>query len=87
MPLLPIYFLAAVRPPRRALVLTAVAALGFVGTMAPAFVADLALRGGASSGALGEHLLWRITRSDSGYIVRADIPPAAGSTEAPLGGT
>src|SRR5688572_1220478 len=57
-PLLPIYFLAAVKPPRRALILTAVAALGFVGAMAPAFMADLALRGGASSGALGEHLLW-----------------------------
>ncbi len=82
-PLLPVYFLAAVRPSRRALMLTAVAAVGFVATMAPAFAADLVLRGGVSSGALGEHLLWRITRSDSGYIVRADIPPEQpGSTEA-----
>ena len=72
--LLPIYFLAAVMPARRAVVLTAVAVAGFVGAMAPAFVADLALRGGSSSGALGEHLLWRLTRADSGYIVRADIP-------------
>jgi len=79
-PLLPVYFLWAVRPPRRALILTGVAVVGFVATMAPAFVADLVLRGGASSGALGEHLLWRITRSDSGYIVRADIPPE-GSTD------
>ena len=73
--LLPIYFLAAVMPPRRSLVLTTVAILGFVGMMVPAFLADLALRGGASSGALGEHLLWRLTRSDSGYIARGDIPP------------
>jgi hypothetical protein len=82
-PLLPIYFLATIRPPRRALLITAVAVVGFVGAMAPAFAADLALRGGVSSGALGEHLLWRITRSDSGYIVRADIPPdQSGSREA-----
>lgn len=82
-PLLPVYFLAVVRPPRHAIVLTAVAIVGFVATMAPAFVADLALRGGASSGALGEHLLWRITRSDSGYVTRADIPPdQPGSAEA-----
>jgi len=82
-PLLPIYFLAAVRPARRALVLAAVAVVGFVAVMAPAFVGDLVLRGGASSGALGEHLLWRITRSDSGYVVRADVPPdQPGSPEA-----
>ena len=82
-PLLPLYFLAVVRPRRRALVLTAAALVGFAGMMAPAFAADLVLRGGVSSGALGEHLLWRITRSDSGYIRRADIPPEQpGSPEA-----
>ena len=63
-PLLPIYFLATVRPTRRALILTAVAVVGFVAVMTPAFVADLVLRGGASSGALGEHLLWRITHGE-----------------------
>lgn len=82
-PLLPFYFLAVLRPPRRALVLSAVAIAAFLATMAPALLADLALRGSSSSGALGEHLLWRITRSDSGYIVRADIPAdQPGSTEA-----
>jgi hypothetical protein len=79
-PLLPIYFLATVRPSRRAVVLCGVALVSFVATMAPAFVVDLTLRGGASSGALGEHLLWRITRSDSGYITRRDIPPAEEAT-------
>jgi hypothetical protein len=75
-PLVPVYFLVLVQPRRRALVLSGVALAGFVLTMGPAFVADLALRGGVSSGALGEHLLWRITRSDSGYFRRDDIPPA-----------
>jgi hypothetical protein len=73
-PLVPIYFLVVVRPPRRALTLSAVAIIGFVVALAPAFATDLALRGGVSSGALGEHLLWRITRSDSGYITRDDLP-------------
>jgi hypothetical protein len=79
-PLLPIYFLIAVRPRRRGLTLAVAAILAFVAAMAPAFVADLALRGGASSGALGEHLLWRITRSDSGYITRDDAPRGDGQT-------
>jgi Dolichyl-phosphate-mannose-protein mannosyltransferase len=74
-PLLPLYFLAVLQPPRRALVLSAVAIAAFLATMAPALLADLALRGSSSSGALGEHLLWRITRADSGYVTRADIPP------------
>ena len=74
MPLLPLYFLATVRPARRAWVLTAVAAVGFLAIMLPALLTDLAMRGGVSSGALGEHLLWRITRSDSGYITRGDLP-------------
>jgi hypothetical protein len=74
-PLLPIYFLAAVRPGRRAWLLSGVAVVGFVGLMVPALLTDLVLRGGVSSGALGEHLLWRITRSDSGYITRNDLPP------------
>ena len=74
LPLLPVYFLATVRPPGRALSLTGVAVIGFVAMMVPAMVADIMLRGGISSGALGEHLLWRITRSDSGYITRDDIP-------------
>jgi 4-amino-4-deoxy-L-arabinose transferase-like glycosyltransferase len=47
--LLPVYFLAAVRPSRRALVLTAFAVVGFVAAMAPAFAADVVLRGGVSS--------------------------------------
>lgn len=74
-PLLPLYFLASVRPARRAWIMTVVAVVGFVGLMVPALLTDLALRGGVSSGALGEHLLWRITRSDSGYITRTDLPP------------
>jgi hypothetical protein len=74
-PLLPIYFLLTVRPRRRAIAMTVVAFAGFVAAMLPAFATDLMLRGGVSSGALGEHLLWRITRSDSGYITRSDIPP------------
>lgn len=74
-PLLPIYFLVVVRPRRRALALTGLVILGFLATMGPAFLVDLVLRGGVSSGALGEHLLWRITRSDSGYIRREDVPP------------
>jgi hypothetical protein len=74
-PLVAIYFLLIVRPRRRAIALTVVAFVGFVAAMLPAFATDLLLRGGVSSGALGEHLLWRITRSDSGYITRSDIPP------------
>lgn len=74
LPLVPVYFLATIRPARRALVLTGLVFGGFAATMLPATAADLALRGGVSSGALGEHLLWRITRSDSGYITRDDIP-------------
>jgi hypothetical protein len=74
-PLLPIYFLLTVHPRRRAVALTVVAFVAFAATMLPAFATDLFLRGGVSSGALGEHLLWRITRSDSGYITRSDIPP------------
>jgi hypothetical protein len=76
MPLVPIYFLAAVRPSRRAWLLSGVAVIGFVGVMLPALLTDVMLRGGLSSGALGEHLLWRLIRSDSGYITRADLPPA-----------
>jgi len=74
LPILPVYFLVTIRPPRRALTLTGFAVAGFVAVMAPAMLADVTLRGGMSSGALGEHLLWRITRSDSGYITRDDIP-------------
>ena len=74
-PLLPVYFLVVVRPRRRALMLTGLAVVGFLATMGPAFLVDLVLRGGVSSGALGEHLLWRITRSASGYIRRDDVPP------------
>jgi hypothetical protein len=74
-PLIPVYFLVLVRPRRQALTMTGIALAGLMLTMGPALLADLALRGGVSSGALGEHLLWRITRSDSGYIRRADIPP------------
>ena len=82
-PLIPIYYLVTVLPRRRALTLTAVALVAFAATMVPAAFADLFLRGGFSSGALGEHLLWRLTRSDSGYLVRADIPPdQPGSPEA-----
>jgi hypothetical protein len=73
-PLLPIYFLAAVRPSRRAWLLSGIAVVGFVGIMLPALLTDVVLRGGLSSGALGEHLLWRLIRSDSGYITRADLP-------------
>jgi hypothetical protein len=79
-PLLPIYFLVLVRPRRRAIALTILAGVGFLATMGPAFLADIFLRGGVSSGALGEHLLWRITRSDSGYIRREDVPPTDGDT-------
>jgi len=50
--------------------------VGFLALMLPSLGADLALRGGLSSGALGEHLLWRITRSDSGYITRDDVARA-----------
>jgi hypothetical protein len=74
-PLLPVYFLLAVRPSRRAWLLTMLGVVGFLAVMGPALLTDLVLRGGVSSGALGEHLLWRITRSDSGYITRADLPP------------
>ncbi|MCC7371932.1 MAG: glycosyltransferase family 39 protein [Chloroflexi bacterium] len=73
-PLAPLYLLALLRPWRRALALSALVVVGFVLAMGPAMLADLLLRGGVSSGALGEHLLWRIIRSDSGYISRADIP-------------
>jgi Dolichyl-phosphate-mannose-protein mannosyltransferase len=69
----PAYFLILVRPARRALLLSLILLAGFLALMVPAFVLDLALRGGTSSGALGEHLLWRITRSDSGYITRDDV--------------
>lgn len=79
-PLVPIYFLVVVRPAQRALVLAGFAGLGFVGLMLPAFGADLVLRGGVSSSALGEHLLWRLTRSESGYITRADIPQGEPAT-------
>jgi hypothetical protein len=73
-PILPIYFLAAVRPTRRAWLLSGIAVAGFVGMMLPALLTDVVLRGGFSSGAVGEHLLWRLIRSDSGYITRADLP-------------
>ena len=81
-PTVPIYFLATVRPARRTVMLTALVVFGFLAVMVPALVGDLLLRGGVSSGALGEHLLWRITRSDSGYITRddrrrADADPSA----------
>jgi hypothetical protein len=72
-PIVPVYFLATVRPVRQTVVLTALVVLGFLALMVPALVGDLVLRGGVSSGALGEHLLWRITRSDSGYITRDDV--------------
>jgi len=81
LPLIPVYFLVVVRPRRRALMLTGIAIVGFLATMGPAFLVDLLLRGGMSSGALGEHLLWRITRSDSGYIRREDVP--AGEPDSP----
>ena len=74
-PIVPVYFLLAAGPRRHALRLSIFAGLGLGLMLGPAFLADLALRGGASSGALGEHLLWRITRSDRGYIGRADVPP------------
>src|SRR5207248_16082 len=72
LPIVPLYFLATTRPLRRTLVLTALVGVGFLGLMVPAVIVDLTLRGGVSSGALGEHLLWRITRSDAGYITRDD---------------
>jgi hypothetical protein len=74
-PLLPVYFLLAVRPTRRAWLLTLLGVVGFLAVLGPSMLTDLVLRGGVSSGALGEHLLWRVTRSDSGYITRADLPP------------
>jgi hypothetical protein len=82
LPIVPLYFVLTLRPLRRALVLTGFVLAGFAAVMLPAFVTDLALRGGASSGALGEHLLWRITRSDSGYITRDDLN-RANSSDAP----
>ena len=73
-PVVPLFFLLAAGSRRHALRLSAFAGLGLVLVLGPAFLGDLALRGGASSGALGEHLLWRITRSDRGYIGRDDVP-------------
>ena len=72
-PIAPIYFLIVVRPTRRALVLSALVIVGFVGSMVPVVATEAVVRGGLSSGAVGEHLLWRITRSDSGYISRDDV--------------
>ncbi|MFN8636835.1 MAG: glycosyltransferase family 39 protein [Chloroflexota bacterium] len=79
-PILPVFFLATVRPRRSALALTVAAVVGFVCALAPGFAADVVLRGGVSSSALGEHLLWRITRSDSGYITRDDLPRGEADT-------
>lgn len=73
-PIVPLFFLLAAGSRRRAMVLSAFAGVGFALVLGSAFVADVTLRGGASSGALGEHLLWRITRSDRGYIGREDVP-------------
>ncbi|MCC6176515.1 MAG: glycosyltransferase family 39 protein [Chloroflexi bacterium] len=75
-PVLPAFFLLVARPSRRALTLSAFAGLGFLGLMLPAVTVDATLRGGFSSGAVGEHLLWRITRSDAEYISRDDVPRA-----------
>jgi hypothetical protein len=71
------FFLVAVRPRRRALVLGASAVVGFLVVLAPSLLSDLSRQGGSSSGALGEVLLWRITRAESGYLTRADAPAAA----------
>jgi hypothetical protein len=72
LPIVPLYFLATIRPVRRSLALAGLVVVGFLALMVPATIGDVMLRGGISSGALGEHLLWRITRSDSGYISRED---------------
>jgi hypothetical protein len=79
-PLLPVYFLIAVRPTRRAWIVSVVAVGGFVVGMLPGLIGDLAFRGGVSSSAIGEHLLWRLTRADSGYITRDDLPRAGQDT-------
>jgi hypothetical protein len=69
-------FLVAVRPRRRALALGACAVAGFLVVLAPPLLSDLGRQGGSSTGALGEVLLWRITRSESGYLARSDAPRA-----------
>lgn len=76
LPIVVAFFLFAVEPRRRAVVLTLAAFAGFLVAFAPAAVADTALRGGPSAGAVGEHLIWRLTRSDTGYFTRDDAQRA-----------
>ncbi len=69
-PLVPAFFLVVVQARRRAVVLSLAAFGGLALALVPASVVDSALRGGPAAGAVGEHLLWRITRSESGYFTR-----------------
>jgi len=74
-PLWPFLFLAT-GARRRALALSGWLLLGFLVVLAPASLFELSRQGGSSSGALGEVLLWRITRADSGYLGRDDAARA-----------
>jgi hypothetical protein len=73
----PAFFLVTIGPRRRFATLSVAMAGGFLLAMVPATSIDAGLRGGPAAGAIGEHLIWRLTRAESGYITRDDAARAA----------
>lgn len=81
--LLPLALLIAVLaalPVRRRAWLVAAFVAGTAIAVLPGLGFSLARQGGSSASATGEVLLWRITRSESGYITRDDVRAAPPNT-------